>query len=269
LDLGIVCLILIGLYPTSMPSSLPPKPDHPLLKSCLIIVGSLAVTSLITFILIGIAFREVIRAMYPRAEEAAKLPINQHNSSDAPPPTDLNQHPFVAAPPLTTSDNRSLSPKKAMTWRVLNTATINGKQYALFGSDELTNPYQGDTDINEVRSLLCLQKDNLPAPLGLPTSTTTAGGALRGSWSGGRVVTVPDVQASTLTSQGLADEKCRLQGRHVRGEDAFRMAEFHDGDQRAGLAGWDFWAEVSSIEGLDNPTIRYWVQINDQSANPW
>jgi hypothetical protein len=47
------------------------------------------------------------------------------------------------------------------------------------------------------------------------------------------------------------------------------MAEFHDGDQHAGVAGWDFWAEVSSIDGLDNPNIRYWVQINDQPANPW
>jgi hypothetical protein len=112
-----------------MSSSLPPKPDHPLLKSCLIIAGSLAFTSLITFILIGIGFRMIIRAMFPYAEEAAKLPINQHKSPDAPPRTDdLNQQPFVAAPPLTTSDNRSLSPKKAMTWRVLNTATINGKQ---------------------------------------------------------------------------------------------------------------------------------------------
>jgi hypothetical protein len=252
-----------------MSSSLPPKPDHPLLKSCLIIVGSLAVTGLITFILIGIAFREVIRAMYPNAEEAAKLPINQHKSPDDPPPNDLNQQTFVSTPPWTTTDNRSQSSKKAMTWRVLNTATIDGKKYALFGSDNLTNPYQGDTGLNEVRSLLCIQKNNLPAPLGLPTSTTTNGGALRGSWSGGKVVIVPDVQASTLTSRGLADEKCRLQGRQVTGEGAFRMAEFHDGDQRAGWAGWDFWAEVSSIEGLDNRNIRYWVCINDQPANPW
>ncbi len=105
-----------------------------------------------------------------------------------------------------------------MTWRVLNTATINGKKYALFGSDNLTNPYQGDTDSNEVRSLLCIQKKNLPAPSGLPPSTTTNGGALRGSWSGGRVLIVPEIQAGTLTSQLLADEKCRLQGLRGVGE---------------------------------------------------
>jgi hypothetical protein len=252
-----------------MSSSLPPKPDHPLLKSCLIIAGSLTFTGLITFILLGIGFRMLIGAMFPYAEEAAKLPINQHKSPDAPPPTDLNQQPFVVSPPLTTTDNRSQSSKNAMTWRVLNTATINGKKYALFGSDNLTNPYQGDTDIREVRSLLCIQKNNLPAPLGLPPSTTTNGGALRGSWSGGRVVIVPNVPASTLASPVLADERCRLQGVQAAGENGFRMAEFHDGDQHAGVAGWDFWAEVSSIDGLDNPNIRYWVQINDQPANPW
>jgi hypothetical protein len=156
-----------------------------------------------------------------------------------------------------------------MTWWVLNTATIEGKKYALFGSDNLTNPYQGDTDINEARSLLCMQKNNLPAPLGLLTAATTPGGALRGSWSGGRVLILPNVQGSTLTSQVLADEKCRLQGLQVTGENGFRMAEFHDGDQLSGWAGWDFWAEVSSIEELDNSDIRYWVQINDQPANPW
>jgi hypothetical protein len=195
-----------------MSSSLPPKPDHPLVKSCLIIAGSLTFTGLITFILLGIGFRMLIGAMFPYAEEAAKLPINQHKSPDAPPPTDLNQQPFVVSPPLTTTDNRSQSSKNAMTWRVLNTATINGKKYALFGSDNLTNPYQGDTDIREVRSLLCIQKNNLPAPLGLPPSTTTNGGALRGSWSGGRVVIMPNVPASTLASPVLADERCRLQG---------------------------------------------------------
>ncbi len=252
-----------------MASSLPPKPDSPLLKSCLIIVGNLAVTGLITFTLMGIGFSIVIRAMYPYAEKASKLPTDELKSPYSPSSLDQSQQPVVAAPSLTTTDNRSQSSKNAMTWRVLNIATIYGKKYVLFGSDNLTNPYQGDTDISEVHSLLCIQRNNLPEPLGLPPSTTTNGGALRGSWSGGRVVIVPDVQASTLTSQVLADEKCRLQGLRAAGENGFRMAEFHDGDQRSGWAGWDFWAEVSSIEGLDNPKIRYWVQINDQSANPW
>jgi hypothetical protein len=251
-----------------MKSSRPPKPNQ-LLKVCLVILGSLALMG-ITFILLGIVFFIIIiKAMFPYAEEAAKLPINQPESSSSSISDIRNQPPLVGPSTLATNDNHSPSSKKAMTWRVLNTTTIDGKKYALFGSDSLTNPYQGDTDINEMRSLLCIQKNNLPAPLGLPTSTTTAGGALRGSWSGGRVVIVPNIQASILTSQVLADEKCRLQGSQAKGENGFRVAEFHDGDQRSGWAGWDFWAEVSSLDGLDNPNIRYWVRINDQSANPW
>jgi hypothetical protein len=254
-----------------MPSSLPPKLNlnHPLLKSCLIVVGILILLGIIIVILGTVLTLALVDHMYPYAKEAAKLPVNQHKSLDSPPPTDQSQQTSEVTPPATTTNNLSQSSKKAMTWVVIDTAMINGKTYALFGSDHLTNPYQGDTDIRETRSLLCIQKNNLPAPLGLPPSTITNGGALRGSWSGGRVVIVPDVQGSTLTSQVFADEKCRLQGLQVAGEDGFRMAEFHDGDQHSGWAGWDFWAEVSSIEGLDNRNIRYWVGINDQSANPW
>jgi hypothetical protein len=213
-------------------------PPSELLKYCLIIVGSLTLIGL-TFMIYGaFGLMIVIDRMFPHAKEAAKLPINQNKSSDYSPQIYQNPPASVVTPPLTTNDNYSQSSKKAMTWRVLNTATIEGKKYALFGSDNLTNPYQGDTDVNEVLSLLCIQKNNLPAPLGLPTATTTPGGALRGSWSGGRVLIVPNVQASTLTSQILADEKCRLQGLQVTGENGFRMAEFHDGDQRSGWAVW-------------------------------
>jgi hypothetical protein len=243
---------------------LPPPPE--LLKYGLIIFGSLTLIGLIIFILVAMTFTIVIDGMFPRAKESAKLPINQHNSFNSAPPSNPNPQPVVVTTPSTTTNNYSQSAKKAMTWRVLDTVTIDGKKYALFGSDNLTNPYQGDTDINEVHSLLCIQKNNLPAPLGLPTTTTTPGGALRGSWAGGRVLILPNVQASTLTSQVLADEKCRLQGLQITGENGFRMAEFHDGNRQAG---WDFWAEAYLIEGLDNPGIRYWVQIKDQPANPW
>jgi hypothetical protein len=263
--MGIIYLYLVGLKPAAM--KLPPPPE--LLKYGLIIFGVIALIGLILMVLTFIAGIITIQTMFPHSRGSAQLPVNQYQSEVYSPPVYRNPPATVVTPPLTNNDNRSQSPKKAMTWRVLNTATIGGKKYALFGSDNLTNPYQGDTDINEVRSLLCIQKNNLPAPLGLPKATTTPGGASRGSWSGGRVLIIPNVQASTLTSQVLADEKCRLQGLQVTGENGFRMAEFHDGDQLSGWAGWDFWAEVSSIEGLDNSDTRYWVQINDQRANPW
>jgi len=211
----------------------------------------------------------MLDAMFPYARQAAKLPINQQKPSDFSPPTYESPPVTTVTPPLTTNDNPSQSSKKAMTWRVLNTTTIDGKKYALFGSDNLTNPYQGDTDINEVHPLLCIQKNNLPAPLGLPTAITTPGGALRGSWSGGRVLTLANVQGSILISQAFADEKCRLRGLQITGENGFRMAKFHDGDQLSDWAGWDFWAEVCWIEELGNTDIRYWVHINDQPVNHW
>ncbi len=155
-----------------------------------------------------------------------------------------------------------VSTKLAMTWRVLNIMTLDGRKHALFGADELTNPYKGDTNINEVRSLLCFKKSSLSAPSGLPGSSTTPGGAVRDSWSGGRVLILSNIQASTLTSQAIADEKCRLEGLKI-GENNFRMAEFHDGNA------WSFWADASSTEAVNNPEVRYWVQINDQPANPW
>jgi hypothetical protein len=170
---------------------------------------------------------------------------------------------FIPDPPEVQPD------RKAMTWCVLDIVILNGIPYALFGTDSLTNPYQGDTDTNSVLPLLCFKKMGFPRPVGLPNSSTTNGGALRGSWSGGKVLIVPDVHGKTLTSQAVADEYCRRQGLHVLGEDGFRMAEFHDGDRNAGWAGWDFWADASAMPSLRISDMRYWVSINDQPANPW
>jgi hypothetical protein len=75
--------------------------------------------------------------------------------------------------------------------------------------------------------------------------------------------------AFQTASKTIADLQCRLQGLKVLGEDSFRMAEFHDGDHNGGTAGWDFWADASAIESLKIADQRYWVSINDQSANPW
>ncbi len=159
--------------------------------------------------------------------------------------------------------------RKAMTWSVLNITVLNGKTYALFGADAATNPYSGDTDINAVLPLLCIKKMGLPKPAGLDDPTMTNGGAMRGTWSGAKVIIIPDVQGKSLKSQEIADLQCQLQGLKVLGEDGFRMAEFHDGDNLAGMVGWDFWADASAIEMLKISGTRYWVSINDQSANPW
>ncbi len=159
--------------------------------------------------------------------------------------------------------------RKAMTWSVLNIVVLNGKIYALFGADATTNPYSGDTDINAFLPLLCIKKMDLPKPAGLDNSSMTNGGAMRGTWSGAKVIVMPNVQGKSLETQEIADLKCQLQGLKFLGEDGFRMAEFHDGDRAAGMVGWDFWADASAIEMLKISGTRYWVSINDQSANPW
>ena len=69
-----------------------------------------------------------------------------------------------------------------MTWKMVqDPLVLNSKTYVLFGSDNGqpggTNPYQGDTGINEYRSLLCIKKTGASAPAGLPPSRVTTGGA--------------------------------------------------------------------------------------------
>jgi hypothetical protein len=172
-------------------------------------------------------------------------------------------------PPPVSEVTTPKTQRKAMTWTVLNMVILNGKTYALFGSDASTNPYHGDTDTSAVLPLLAIKKMGLPTPAGLYGATRTNGGAMRGTWSGGKVIVVPDVQGNSLASQAIADLQCQLQGLKVLGEDGFRMAEFHDGDRSAGVAGWDFWADASAIGTLQISGQRYWVSINDQSANPW
>jgi hypothetical protein len=157
--------------------------------------------------------------------------------------------------------------KKAMTWRVISNYTSSGHNYHLFGSDEVTDAYSGDTDVRTTQALLCIKKLNLPLPLGMPATHITSGGALKGSWSGGRAAMLPQVRGSEIHSLQAANELCRSVGLEAWKEDGFRMAEFHDGDQTAGIAGWDFWAEVP--ESFDGSGLRFWVHINDQPANLW
>jgi len=163
--------------------------------------------------------------------------------------------------------------RNAMTWKMKQAPVVLGsKTYVLFGSDngqpDGTNPYNGDTSVNEYRSLLCINKTGAPAPEGLPSSSITPGGANNNSWSGGTVLVIPNIQGKQLTSQAVADNMCDQVGKIVRGTSGYRMAEFHDGT--GSNPGWSFWAEAyGDINGLASST-RYWVNINDQpGATPW
>jgi predicted RNA-binding Zn-ribbon protein involved in translation (DUF1610 family) len=175
----------------------------------------------------------------------------------------------MTSPVLATGQN--IQGKKAMTWRLLDTRMgRDGTPYVLFGSDEQTNPYVGDTDIGQTKNLLCIYKGNLPTPSELPAATITPGGATRGSWSGGKAMVVFDVPGTALSSNVEADKLCNSEGQKF-GINGFRMAEFHDGYQPGAITGWDFWADGSNVNlrGKNLSNERFWVAINDQHANPW
>ena len=173
---------------------------------------------------------------------------------------------------MTVSISTAQANTKAMTWKVLGKPLVlNSKTYVLFGSDNGqpggTNPYEGDTSINEYRSLLCIKKTNAPVPVGLPLSSISPGGATYASWSGGTVLVIPNIQGKQLTSEAVADNICNQVGQIVRGISGYRMAEFHDGTGY--YAGWSFWAEAYGYKNGLAECNRYWVKINDQPVNPW
>lgn len=151
---------------------------------------------------------------------------------------------------------------KAMTWTTLQLIKSwdNKNSYGLVGSDINTNPYEGDTFINQSLPILCFKKSDLSKP-NFVVSHKTPGGADRSTWSGGYIGLSKPIQGFKIESLAIANAICE----ETFGE-GYRMAEFHDGE--SGNAGWDFWGEIlpeNNFTLLD----RFWVYINDQSANPW
>jgi hypothetical protein len=164
--------------------------------------------------------------------------------------------------------------KKAMTWVfVKGDYKSTEAQYFLFGRDEKTNAYSGDTDINQKADLLCIEKNaHIPIPSILSKREITNGGAWRHGWSGRQAIIVPNVIGTSLSSKAKADELCETSGNQF-GIKGLRMAEFHDGG-KGNEAGWSFWVDGTKgniiqerKRGLNNR--RFWVSINDQPANPW
>jgi hypothetical protein len=93
------------------------------------------------------------------------------------------------------------------------------------------NPYEGDT--------LC--KVSLPILCFLPSENTLA-------------VSTPHI-GDTMVSRAVADKQCSTQ--YGTG---WRMAEHHDDG-----AGW----EINAYGTPPTSLTRFWVAINDQSANCW
>lgn len=114
---------------------------------------------------------------------------------------------------------------KAMTWRIREVRN----KLCLLGSDKKTNPYEGDTSVEESLPILCLQKQKLPAPEGVDPEDFYAG------WSGGRVRLSKPVKGCDLTSLEAANKL--IEAEHGQG---WGMAEFHD-TSKGGWAWWAYW----------------------------
>ena len=145
------------------------------------------------------------------------------------------------------------------------------RTFVLVGVDRTSDPYNGDTLLSEAHSLLCIVPLELPEPKGLtPAAYQTPGGAMRNTWSGGKLFVVPLVEGTYLSSEQVADNLCYSYAKKNFAVYGARMAEFHDGDSKT-WAGWAFWSEalLSPVHGRHTFDGRLWVKINDQPSNPW
>jgi hypothetical protein len=125
----------------------------------------------------------------------------------------------------------------------------------LVGNDSQTNAYNGDTPATTALPMLCLLVDNSPVPTGITPSFNPG-------WARGQVRTTSPIRGMELVSRAEADRICA-----ANFGTGWRMAEFHDGRYGPDLSysgGWSYWARGSIPVGT-----RFWVAINDQTANPW
>ena len=141
--------------------------------------------------------------------------------------------------------------RHGMTWTVLEQQA----GYTRVGADSSTDPYGGDTTIDEVLPVLCEIKDGRDPPGGI-TFTLYVG------WVQGALQLTSPIVGAALTSQAQGDAICA--GTFGTG---WRMAEFHDGRYGSDFSssgGWSYWGA-----GTLPTDTRFWVAISDQPANPW
>jgi hypothetical protein len=134
--------------------------------------------------------------------------------------------------------------RKGMTWAKISHESV-------YGSDKVgcqsCDPYVGDTQCSSSLPVLCIAPDGAAKPSGIATDSYNG-------WIGGNIGLTTAVQGTQLTSLAAANTICQ----NVFGP-GWQMAEFHHS-----LGGWSW-----SSRGNINNASRFWVYINDQSANCW
>jgi hypothetical protein len=176
--------------------------------------------------------------------------------------------------------------RKGMTWGKLARFLLGNLEWLgcngqpLIDGKLYCDAIRGDTSCAETRPLLCIE--DIAAPRPAYTVPESPGGDLNkeyyAGWSGGRAATTVPVVGTALTSRDRANQICR----DIFGN-SWRLAEFHDGWWISGMsadtyvnATWSYssassggWSFFSRVENPIPETTRYWVAIDDQTANCW
>ncbi|GAB2748421.1 hypothetical protein [Kitasatospora kifunensis] len=170
----------------------------------------------------------------------------------------------LAAAPSQAAQARSAEPAdvathNGMTWRVLGGGP-GGTIHVGAPTTAESNPYSGDTPANTVLPVLCIYSyANLPVPAGITPD-------FYDGWTAKPIAVTQPLSGTLMTSRAAADGLCS-----DRFGWGWREAEFHDGHygpNNSEVGGWTFWG-LSPYLALGVTTSRFWVAIDDQSANPW
>jgi len=141
------------------------------------------------------------------------------------------------------------------------------------------NAYNGDTNCNEQRPVLCTKIDNSPRPPYLIFGNGAAmPAAFYAGWNRGHITTTLPIAGSSFSNRAAVDAYC-AQCFGI----GWGVATFHDGKYIANMNGTTYagekWATNAikiesggwnhySYGDVRNDT-RFWVHIKDQPANCW
>lgn len=157
----------------------------------------------------------------------------------------------------------------AMTWKSKKAVVLGNNKIVVVGCSGC-DAYKGDTKVNQKLRILCIVPGNEPEPAAYAAFLTTNNlKKFYYNWSGGRIGLTKKVKGETITSQAVADQKCKTD----LNDSQARMIEHHDNK----VGGWSLGGFVhnnSKAKGqLRNPNKmgqnKYWARINDTPANPW
>ena len=140
------------------------------------------------------------------------------------------------------------------------------------------NPYSGDTPCNHTLPLLCIKPNNFSRPCyPIQCSAHAMPKEFYCGWTEGILLLSDPIPGIALTSRATANLICRN-----KFGPGFRMAEFHDGKYIIGMDDsnqcYTTWPAVSKLiggwgyygYGVKGPLwTRFWLAVNDQSANCW